>query len=178
MGYSIARREVRCRSRLARWRTVLAALFSLVMTSAGVVATASPAAAEDPYCWESECDGKSPVNTNCAADPITVEEWTYSDMIDMKLLYSSTCDAYWGHVQIDPNLRLNPVYNGVFYVPQLGGVEKARNGLSVTSENIGSATPMVSSMYSVKVCETEIANNYDPTPGAGPGGGGDCTQWH
>ncbi|WP_157852385.1 DUF2690 domain-containing protein [Kitasatospora sp. NRRL B-11411] len=178
MRYPMARRRVLGPRPVARWRAVAAALFALV-APAGLVASAVPAAAEEGYCWQSDCDGKSPVNTNCANDIIVIEEKTFSTSINMKLVYSWLCESYWAHVQVDPTSITVPIYGGVFYVPQLGGVEQVKNSF-VTWENVGAATPMVSSLNSVKACYTDMGSNFDPLPDTGGASthAGQCTQWH
>ncbi|MCX5209125.1 DUF2690 domain-containing protein [Kitasatospora sp. NBC_00240] len=163
----------------ARLRAGVSLLCATLLAAGGLVAAAVPASADPISCWQSECDGQSPVGTECVSDAVVIEEVVFSTMINMKLLHSALCSSYWTKIQIDPSAGLNSRYGGVVYVPQLGGTEAMRNTGEINSTNVGAASPMVSSMYSVKACYTNVSSSFDPSPEDNrQGGSGQCTRWH
>ncbi len=172
-------KKPRARRGRSRWRAGISLLCTTLLAVSGLFAASAPASADPGTCWQYECDGTSPVGTNCVSDALVLEEVVFSTSINMKLLYSALCSSYWTKLQIDPSAGLGPRYGGVIYVPQLGGTEKMRNTGPVDSANIGLASPMVSSMYSVKACYTNVSNDFDPSPEDNrQGGSGQCTRWH
>lgn len=160
------------RARLGRAAGLLSAL---LIASAAVLATGTPASA-DGDCFQSSCDGRSPVGTNCAIDALTLD-LTTDGQGTASLLHSDICDASWTVIEVG-NGAIDE-YGGAYYVPQLGGTEVEVNIGAIDPASNGTST-MISGEDSVKSCFTTVSSNFDPDPeqGDAPIANGGCTGWH
>ncbi|MFE0703867.1 DUF2690 domain-containing protein [Streptomyces sp. NPDC058872] len=137
-------------------------------------------------CHAESCAGKDPYAMGCDWDAEPLEQLNMGNDLEVKLVYSYSCNAVWA------TARLNPAYPGQdsFYValwstPTIGGAQWPRGTTKWLTRDlpVGNTT-MGDWQGTNKACWNNVGPSQDPAPLDYEGAGGNmpritgaCTAW-
>lgn len=99
----------------------------------------------------------------CDADAEVLDQVEDGSVVEVKLVWSPTCQATWTKVTIDPSYE-SPVFGTHWYTPTLGGVQEAYPTPTPTFANPSVYSLMGNWKATNKACFNDVDEEYDPAP--------------